>query len=53
VNEVVPLPSLALSVLIDVAGEHTSMRFLEFFGANIRNPHTRRAYAGAAEGFLT
>ena len=21
------------------------MRFLEFFAANIRNPHTRRAYA--------
>jgi site-specific recombinase XerD len=27
------------------------MRFLEFFGANIRNPHTRRAYARAAEEF--
>jgi hypothetical protein len=23
------------------------MRFLEFFAANIRNPHTRRAYARA------
>jgi len=29
------------------------MRFLEFFAANIRNPHTRRAYARAAEEFLT
>ena len=28
------------------------MRFLEFFAANIRNPHTRRAYARAAEEFL-
>jgi site-specific recombinase XerD len=27
------------------------MRFLEFFAANIRNPHTRRAYARAAEEF--
>jgi hypothetical protein len=29
------------------------VRFLEFFAANIRNPHTRRAYARAAEEFLT
>ena len=28
------------------------MRFLEFFAANIRNPHTRRAYGRAAEEFL-
>jgi hypothetical protein len=27
------------------AGERAGMRFLEFFAANIRNPHTRRAYA--------
>jgi hypothetical protein len=26
--------------------------FLEFFAANIRNPHTRRAYARAADEFL-
>jgi len=29
------------------------MRFLKFFTANIRNPHTRRAYGRAAEEFLT
>lgn len=28
------------------------MRFLEFFAANIRNPHTRRAYYRAAAEFL-
>ena len=28
------------------------MRFLEFFAANIRNPHTRRAYSRAVEEFL-
>ncbi len=28
------------------------MRFLEFFAVDIRNPHTRRAYARAAEEFL-
>jgi site-specific recombinase XerC len=43
----------ALPALIDAAGERASMRFLEFFAANIRNPHTRRAYARAAEEFLT
>ena len=25
------------------AGERAGIRFLEFFAANIRNPHTRRA----------
>ena len=29
--------------LIAVAGERASLRFLEFFAVNIRNPHTRRA----------
>jgi hypothetical protein len=39
--------------LIAAAGEHPSMRILEFFAANIRNPHTRRAYYRAAEEFLS
>jgi site-specific recombinase XerC len=38
--------------LVTAAGKHASMRFLEFFAANIRNPHTRRAYYRAAEEFL-
>jgi hypothetical protein len=33
-------------------GDRAAMRFLEFFAANIRNPHTRRAYARAADEFL-
>jgi site-specific recombinase XerD len=38
--------------LIAAVGEHASHRFIEFFTANIRNPHTRRAYArGAIEFF--
>jgi site-specific recombinase XerC len=41
-----------MPALITAAGERASMRFLEFFAANIRNPHTRRAYARAAEEFL-
>jgi len=41
-----------IPALIAAAGERASMRFLEFFAADIRNPHTRRAYARAAEEFL-
>jgi site-specific recombinase XerC len=37
---------------VSVAGERASIRFLEFFAADIRNPHTRRAYYRAAEEFL-
>jgi hypothetical protein len=29
--------------VIAASRECTSLRFLEFFAANIRNPHTRRA----------
>ena len=39
-------------MLAAAAGQRASMRFLEFFAANIRNPHTRRAYARAADEFL-
>jgi integrase len=46
-HQLVPLPQL-----VAAAGDRASMRFLEFFAANIRNPHTRRAYARAAEEFL-
>ena len=52
-NQLVPLNSPALPALVVAAGERASMRFLEFFAANIRNPHTRRAYARAATDFLT
>jgi hypothetical protein len=45
-NHVVPvLVGPHLPKLVATAGERASMRFLEFFAANIRNPHTRRAYA--------
>jgi integrase/recombinase XerC len=39
--------------LIAAAGVHAPRRFLEFFTANIRNAHTRRAYAKATQEFLT
>jgi site-specific recombinase XerC len=52
VNRPVAISSPAVPALVDAAGENASMRFLEFFAANIRNPHTRRAYYRAAEEFL-
>jgi site-specific recombinase XerD len=52
VNQLVPITSAALPALVAAAGERAGMRFLEFFAANIRNPHTRRAYARAADEFL-
>src|SRR5882672_11354054 len=41
-----------LPALVAASGDRASLRFLEFFAANIRNPHTRRAYYRAAEEFL-
>jgi site-specific recombinase XerC len=51
-NQLVPISSRAVPALVATAGERASIRFLEFFAANIRNPHTRRAYYRAAEEFL-
>src|SRR5271169_2817484 len=51
-NQLIPIRSTAAPALVTAAGERASMRFLEFFAANIRNPHTRRAYYRAAEKFL-
>src|SRR5712691_10925393 len=51
-NHLVPTTAPALPALVVAAGERAGMRFLEFFAANIRNPHTRRAYARAADEFL-
>ena len=41
-----------MPALIAAAGDRASLRFLEFFAANIRNPHTRRAYSRAVTDFL-
>jgi site-specific recombinase XerD len=48
----VPLSSPSLPVLITAAGDQAARRFLEFFAANIRNAHTRRAYSRAVADFL-
>src|SRR5262245_35199908 len=51
-NQLIPITSPTLPTLVAVVGERASIRFLEFFAANIRNPHTRRAYYRAAAEFL-
>jgi len=38
--------------LVARLGEAASWRFIEFFTANIRNPHTRRAYTRACSRFF-
>jgi site-specific recombinase XerC len=43
---------LSVPAIVAAAGDRAGMRFLEFFVANIRNPHTRRANARAADEFL-
>ena len=45
-------PTDRTPALIAASGPRASYRFLEFFTANIRNPHTRRAYARAAVEFF-
>ena len=42
-NHLIPLISAALRVLVVATSERKLIRFLEFFAANIRNSHTRRA----------
>ena len=37
--------------LVAAAGDRAAYRFLEFFTAQIRNPHTRRAYVRAVSAF--
>jgi integrase/recombinase XerC len=45
-------PAQQLPALIAEADDKARERFLEFFAANIRNKHTRRAYAQATREFL-
>ena len=48
-----PMPDTHLvPALITAAGEQAGWRYVEFFTANIRNPHTRRAYARACSRFF-
>ncbi len=49
-NQLVPATTMA-PALVAASGDRAAYRFLEFFTAHIRNPNTRRAYAGAVGGF--
>src|SRR5690349_24358657 len=51
-SQLVPLASsFSTPALITAAGNRAAYRFLEFFTAQIRNPHTRRAYVRAVGAF--
>jgi site-specific recombinase XerD len=52
-NELTTTNIIHLPDLVQKAGGRAGNRFLEFFTANIRNPHTRRAYSRGASKFLT
>jgi hypothetical protein len=51
-NQLASITASHAPALIVASGPRASYRFLEFFAANIRNPHTRRAYARAAVQFF-
>ncbi|GAB6847577.1 tyrosine-type recombinase/integrase [Paraburkholderia kururiensis] len=51
-TEIVVRSSATVPALVIAAGDRASVRFLEFFASEIRNRHTRRAYARAAAEFL-
>ena len=45
-------PTHLVPALIAEAGDQAAWRYIDFFTANIRNPHTRRAYARACKQFF-
>jgi site-specific recombinase XerD len=51
-NQLAPVILSRAPALVAASGARASYRFLEFFTAQIRNPHTRRAYARAATEFF-
>ena len=51
-NQLAPIAGSHAPAIVAAAGARASYRFLEFFTAEIRNPHTRRAYARAATDFF-
>ena len=51
-NHLAPIAASHVPALVAAGSDRAAYRFLEFFTANIRNPHTRRAYARAAGEFF-
>jgi len=45
-NQLAPPSSPTVPALVAAAGESISMRLLEFFAANIRNPHAAGLLSG-------
>jgi len=52
VNQLAPIIASRAPALVVASGARASYRFREFFTAQIRNPHTRRAYVRAATEFF-
>ena len=50
-SQLATLAESSAPALITAAGDRAAYRFLEFFTAQIRNPHTRRAYVRAVGAF--
>src|SRR3954454_1462548 len=50
-NYLANLATAKAPALITAAGDRAAYRFLEFLTAQIRNPHTRRAYVQAVGAF--
>jgi hypothetical protein len=51
VTTAMPDAHLIPTLIVD-AGDAAGWRYIEFFTANIRNPHTSRAYARACSQFF-
>jgi site-specific recombinase XerD len=51
-NQLAIITTANAPALVVAAGSRASYRYLEFFTAQIRNPHTRRAYVRAAAEFF-
>jgi site-specific recombinase XerD len=47
-----PAATQVMPALVATLGDAAAWRYMEFFTANIRNPHTRRAYARACSRFF-
>lgn len=51
-RQLAPLHSMKFPSLISASGNQAQKRFIEFFTANIRNLHTRKAYGRAVSVFF-
>jgi site-specific recombinase XerD len=50
---VIPTDTYLVPALVAHAGDAAGWRYVEFFTANIHNPHTRRAYGRACGSFFS